>query len=350
MVGTVYSDAPELVRKYLNYLTTVKDKSNLTVSQYYLDLKMFFRFLKHYRGLTDKPFDETDIADLDAAFITGVSYNDILEFITFTAVERDNKAAARARKCSAIRGFYKYLLHNGIIAASPARDLETPKLKRSLPKYLTVDDSIDLLDAVDGPYKARDYCIITLFLNCGMRLSELVGINVNDVRDDFLTVTGKGNKQRTLFLNKMCRGAIDDYLPTRPVNGVKDKEALFLSRLGRRISPKTVQHIVYTALDRAGLGGKHLSVHKLRHTAATLMYQNGADVRVLKDVLGHENLNTTQIYTHVRDEQVQAAMESNPLGRVKRRADAEKRAKDVGKRSEGSEDGGDAQNSRNGED
>ena len=181
-----------------------------------------------------------------------------------------------------------------------------------------------LLDAVDGPFKARDYCMITLFLNCGMRLSELVGINITDIKDDLLTVTGKGNKQRTLFLNQMCRDAIEDYKAVRPVEGVKDREALFLSRLGRRISTKTVQHVVYTALDRAGLGGKHLSVHKLRHTAATLMYQNGADVRVLKDVLGHENLNTTQIYTHVRDEQVQAAMESNPLGKVKRRADKKK--------------------------
>ena len=324
MVGRVYSDAPELVRKYLNYLTTVKGKSNLTVSQYYTDLKLFFRFMKHYRGLTDAPFDETSISDIDEGFITSVSYSDILEFITFTAVERNNQAAARARKCSAIRGFYKYLLHNGVIKDSPARELETPKLKRSLPKYLTVNDSVDLLDAVDGPYKARDYCMITLFLNCGMRLSELVGIDISDIKDDMLTVTGKGNKQRTLFLNEMCRAAIDDYLPARPVEGVKDKDALFLSRLGRRISPKTVQHVVYTALDRAGLGGKHLSVHKLRHTAATLMYQNGADIRVLQDVLGHESLSTTQIYTHVRDEQVQAAMESNPLGKVKRRADKKK--------------------------
>ena len=327
MVG-IYSDAPELVRKYLNYLTAVKGKSKLTVSQYYTDLKLFFRFLKHYRGLSDEPFDETDISRLDSDFITGVTYNDILEFITYTAQERNNKAAARARKCSAIRGFYKYLLHTGVIADSPARELETPKLKRALPKYLTFDDSVSLLDAIEGPYKARDYCMITLFLNCGMRLSELVGINVNDVRDDFLTVTGKGNKQRTLFLNQMCRDAINDYLPTRPVNGVKDKDALFLSRLGRRISPKTVQHVVYTALDRAGLGGRHLSVHKLRHTAATLMYQNGADVRVLQDVLGHESLSTTQIYTHVRDEQVQAAMESNPLGKAKRRADGKKRTED----------------------
>ena len=326
MIGNVYGDAPALVRNYLNYLTTVKGKSALTVSQYYTDLKLFFRFMKHYRGVTYTPFDETVISDVDESFITGVTYNDILEFITYTAQERKNQAAARARKCSAIRGFYKYLQRQNVIKESPARELETPKLKRGLPKYLTLEDSYDLLDAVDGPYKARDYCMITLFLNCGMRLSELVGINISDIKDDMLTVTGKGNKQRTLFLNPMCREAINEYLPTRPVNGVKDKDALFLSRLGKRISPKTVQHVVYTALDRAGLGGKHLSVHKLRHTAATLMYQNGADVRVLQDVLGHESLSTTQIYTHVRDEQVQAAMESNPLGKARRRADKKKQS------------------------
>ena len=324
MVANSYSDAPPLLRGYLNYSITVRGRSPLTVSQYYTDLKMFLRFLKHSRGVTDAPFDETGIADIGDEFITSVTYSEILEFLSYTAVQRGNRAAARARKSSAIRGFYKYLLHQGKIDDSPARELETPKLKRSLPKYLTLDDSIVLLNAVDGPYKARDYCMITLFLNCGMRLSELVGINISDIRDDVITVTGKGNKQRTLFLSDMCREAIADYLPTRPVEGVKDKDALFLSRLGRRISPKTVQHVVYTALERAGLGGKHLSVHKLRHTAATLMYQNGADVRVLKDVLGHENLNTTQIYTHVRDEQVQAAMESNPLGKVKRRADKKK--------------------------
>ena len=314
MVGNVYGDAPPLLRGYLNYSITVKGRSPLTVSQYYTDLKMFLRFLKHSRGVTNAPFEETGIADIDDDFITSVTYSEILEFLSYTAMQRGNQAAARARKSSAIRGFYKYLLHQHKIEDSPARELETPKLKRSLPKYLTLDDSYGLLDAVDGPFKARDYCMITLFLNCGMRLSELVGININDIKDDMITVTGKGNKQRTLFLNQACRDAIDDYLPTRPVEGVKDREALFLSRLGRRISPKTVQHVVYTALDRAGLGGKHLSVHKLRHTAATLMLQNGVDVRTLQELLGHEHLNTTQIYTHVDSSDLRIAASANPLG------------------------------------
>lgn len=312
-----FDDAPQELRGYLNYLTTVKGKSPLTVEQYYTDLKLFFRFMKLYHKLADTPFDETDISNVDDELIRKINYADILEFLTYTATERGNQAAARARKCSAIRGFFGYMQRRGVIEESPARELETPKLKRELPKYLTLDDCLKLLEAVDGPYKARDYCIIMLFLNCGMRLSELVGINLSDIRDGTVTVTGKGNKQRVLFLNPTCREAIENYLPTRPVEGVKDRNALFISRIGRRISPKTVQHIVYTALDRAGLGGNHLSVHKLRHTAATLMYQNGADVRVLKDILGHENLNTTQIYTHIRDEQVQAAMERNPLAKRK---------------------------------
>lgn len=319
MATNNYYDAPPLVREFLNYLTTVKGKSPLTVSQYYTDLLLFFRFQKQFRKLTDKPFNEIDISDVDTKFIRSISYADILEFLTYVAIERKNQAAARARKCSAIRGFFAYMQKRNIIEANPAKDLETPKLKRALPRYLTFDDCLNLIDSVDGAFKARDYCIITLFLNCGMRLSELVGINLSDITEDTVTVTGKGNKQRTLFLTPVCREAIVEYLKIRPTEGVTDKDALFLSRLKKRISPKTVQWIIYSTLEKAGLGDKHLSTHKLRHTAATLMYQNGADVRVLQDILGHENLNTTQIYTHIKDEQVETAMSLNPLGKVKKK-------------------------------
>lgn len=318
-----FYDAPPLLREFLNYLTTVKGKSPLTVSEYYGDLKLFFKYLKCFRKLSDKPIEETDISDIEVSFVKSVSYADILEFLTYTAIERKNQAAARARKCSAIRGFFGYMQKRGIIELNPAKDLETPKLKRTLPRYLSFDDSVALLNAIDGTFKERDYCIITLFLNCGMRLSELVGINMSDINENTVTVTGKGNKQRTLFLNPGCRAAIKDYLAVRPVDGVKDKDALFLSRLKKRISPKTVQWVIYSTLEKAGLGDKHLSTHKLRHTAATLMYQNGADVRVLQDILGHENLNTTQIYTHIKDDQVETAMSLNPLGKIKKKKSKE---------------------------
>ena len=200
-------------------------------------------------------------------------------------------------------------------------ELETPKLKKSQPKYLTLDESLKLLGSVDGKHKERDYCILVLFLNCGLRLSELVSINYNDIRDNnTITITGKGNKQRTIYLNDACMDAIKNYIAVRPKDGLKekDKDALFLSSRLQRISPKTVQHIVYEYLDKAGLGNRGFSAHKLRHTAATLMYQHGhVDVLVLKDILGHENLGTTEIYTHIVDEQLRKASEANPLAEVR---------------------------------
>lgn len=316
MSNNKHNDTFPLLQEYLNYQITVKGKSKLTVEQYKLDLIMFFKFLVKIKTDLPNEYQEIDISSVDVGFINGISYSDILEFLTYTAVERNNQAAARARKCSAIRGFFGYMQKRSIITVNPTKDLETPKLKKSLPKYLTLDDSISLLESVDGKNKERDYCIITLFLNCGMRLSELVGINISSIKDNNITVTGKGNKQRSIFLNDMCINAIDQYLQVRPKDGVVDRDALFLSRLRKRISPKTVQWIIYKFLEKAGLQGQNLSVHKLRHTAATLMYQNGVDVRVLQDILGHESLNTTQIYTHIRDEQVEAAIKLNPIAKA----------------------------------
>lgn len=305
-----------LLREYLNYQITVKGKSKLTVEQYNFDLTMFFQFLIKRSINSNEPLNKINISKIEKTFINNISYSDILEFLTYTAIERNNQAAARARKCSSIRGFFNYLQKRNIISINPSKDLETPKLKKTLPKYLTLDDSISLLASIDGNNKERDYCIITLFLNCGIRLSELVNINISDIKENYITITGKGNKQRSIYLNEMCIDAINKHLETRPNDGVIDKDALFISRLKKRISPKTVQWIIYKFIDKSGLSGQNLSAHKLRHTAATLMYQNGVDIRVLQDILGHESLNTTQIYTHVKNEQVEAALKSNPISKA----------------------------------
>lgn len=206
-----------------------------------------------------------------------------------------------------------------LLDENPMQELDSPKLKKSLPKYLTLEQSLTLLGCVDGKYKQRDYCIITLFLNCGIRLSELVSLNVRDIRDDnTVRITGKGNKERLIYLNTACAGAIEKYLTVRPADGIKDKEALFISRNRRRINQRTVQNIVNNFLKKANLDGQGFSVHKLRHTAATLMYQYGdVDILLIKDILGHENLSTTEIYTHIVDKQLKDAVESNPLSQVK---------------------------------
>lgn len=316
------ADLPILLREFLQNIYVVKNKSTLTVDEYCLDNKLFLKFLKKDRGLVDSDIsiENIDISDIDLPFLKSVTLNDAYKFLSYCKDARNNNAAARARKVSSIRAFFKYLsVQQNLLDENPMEQLETPKLKRSQPKYLTLEESLKLLDSVDGKYKERDYCILVLFLNCGMRLSELVSINYQDIRDNnTMKIIGKGNKERTVYLNQACIDAIKNYMAVRPVEGVVDKDALFLSSRLKRISAKTVQHIVYENLEKAGLQGRGLSTHKLRHTAATLMYQYGdVDILVLKEILGHENLGTTEIYTHIVDEQLRKASENNPLAKVK---------------------------------
>ncbi|MGN0517562.1 MAG: tyrosine recombinase XerC [Acutalibacteraceae bacterium] len=319
--------SPEILRSFLLYMQTVKGKSANTVDEYFMDLRTFLRFIKREKGLVpaETEFEKIKIDDVDESLIRKITLLDAYEFLNYTLNERENNANTRARKCSSIRAFFNYLHKKmNIIDVNPMADLEMPKTKKSLPKYLTLEQSIELLNAVDGPYKERDYCILTLFLNCGMRLSELVSLNLSDIKsndtENAITITGKGNKQRIVYLNDACVSAINDYLKVRPVDGVKDKNALFLSRLNKRISNKTVQSLVYKYLDKIGLNSAGYSVHKLRHTAATLMYQYGdVDIRVLKDILGHEDLGTTEIYTHLSSKQMEEAVSKNPLAKIKQR-------------------------------
>lgn len=317
-----YQGSPPLIKDYLIYLQTVKGKSQKTVDEYYSDLRTFFRFIKVSRGLVPQNIDFTDINidDVDLTLIKSINLTDIYEFMNYALRERSNNNSTRARKTSSIRGFFSYLtVKKRLLDSDPSKELEAPKKRKSMPKYLTLEQSIELLNAVEGKYYQRDYCILTLFLNCGLRLSELVGLNFSDIRtDNTMRVLGKGNKERVIYLNEACINAINEYKKVRPVDGVKDKNALFISRNNNRISPKTVQAIVYKYLEKIGLDAQGYSCHKLRHTAATLMYQQGGvDIRVLKEILGHENLGTTEIYTHLGSEQLEEASKRNPLANIK---------------------------------
>lgn len=317
------NEAPPLVKDFLGYTQTVKGKSPATVDEYFIDLRTFFRYIKKSRKLVtnDTAFQDISIEDVDLDFIKSITLTDIYSFMNYAMRERDNNASTRARKTSSIRSFFSYLTNKKcLLPTNPAEELEVPKRKKSLPKFLTLEQSLELLDSVEGNYKERDYCILTLFLNCGIRLAELVGLNCSDVHLDEHTmkVTGKGNKERIIYLNDACTGAIRRYLEVRPVDGVIDKKALFISRQNRRMSPKTVQAMVYKYLEKIGLDSEGYSAHKLRHTAATLMYQHGnVDIRVLKEILGHENLGTTEIYTHLTSSRMESAANANPLAHVK---------------------------------
>ncbi len=315
-----FSTLPQLVQQYLMYIEAVKGHSELSVLEYASDLRTFFRYLLIQKSdlPNDTNEDEVDISDIGINFIKDITLNDAYSFLIYCKNVRNNNENTRARRVVSVRRFFTYLTDNlGLLETNPMKNLDIPKTKKSLPKYLTLEESQRLLSVIDGKNKERDYAIVTLFLNCGMRLSELVAINYNDIKDDgSLVITGKGNKERVIYLNQACIDAITAYLRIRPNNNVKDK-ALFLSSRNQRISPKTVQHLVYDYLDKAGLGDRGLSVHKLRHTAATLMYQYGnVDLLLLKEVLGHENLGTTEIYTHVTGEAAKEAIKANPLNKT----------------------------------
>lgn len=308
---------PSLVRQYLDYLSGVKSKSMLTVLEYGSDLRLFFRYIAKTRGLSDNktPFDEINISMMSDDVICSVSLVEAYGFLNYCRNERQNDNNARARKSVCIKRFYKYLEVNGKINVNRIAFLESPQTKKSLPKYLTLEQSVKLLESVDGKTKERDFCMLTLFLNCGLRLSELVGINISHIKDNnTLVVLGKGNKERTVYLNQACLNAIEEYLKVRPKDGVIDRDALFISNRKTRISKQSVQKTVENALKKSGLDGLGFSTHKLRHTAATLMYQYGdVDPLQLKEILGHENLSTTEIYTHIHNDQLKQAVDSNPL-------------------------------------
>ncbi len=326
-------EMPAPVQEFAAYKVGIQNCSPKTVSEYLLDLRIFLRFIMATRSGIDPDsdvFDELDISDLDLDFIGSIRTAEIYSFLQYTGTVRKNLWAAKARKLVSVRMLYRYLVNKTKqLKVNPAADIESPKSRRTLPKVLSLQESLLLLETVKNDKQSanvvRDYAIITLFLNCGMRVSELVGINLSDINRErtSLRVTGKGAKERVIYLNDACRTALDDYLAIRlHAEGGKaqNEKALFLSSREQRISVKTVQWMVYKYLDLAGLGDRKLSVHKLRHTAATLMYQSGeVDVRVLKDILGHEQLNTTQIYTHVTSKNMQDAMASNPLAAVKRK-------------------------------
>lgn len=309
-------DCPNYLESFLVNLKVVKDRADRTEEAYYIDLRTFLRYLKLKNNLADVNTDwhEIKIKDIPLSLIKSFTLNDAYQYLRFLKDERGNSTATRARKTSALKQFYIYLHKKAkLIDENPLIDLELPRVKNKLPKYLSLEESLSLLQNIESKFRDRDYCIILLFLNCGMRLSELVGLNLNDFSKDnrSLRLFGKGSKERIVFLNDLCIDAIEDYLKVRPP---VDNSAMFLSANKTRISKRRVQQIVEESLKRSGLGNLGITTHKLRHTAATIMYQHGnVDTLVLRDILGHKSIATTEIYTHLADDNLRKAAENNPI-------------------------------------
>ena len=317
-------DAPDILMEFLEYHSTVRGHSDRTITGYYLDLKILFRFLKRRRHLvtSDVPFNEIDITDIDLDFIKQIKIEELYRYQSFSPERMQSSqalsAASRCRRTSSVKSFFHYLTtKRHLLDYNVCQELDMPKRQQSLPKYLEESECERLLAACDGPYGLRDYCILMLFMSCGLRISELVSLNLTDIYEDHLRVTGKGNKERVIFFGDGCREAIDDYLSVRDSEKIapEDKQALFISRDYKRIGVRGVQKMVDKKLKQAGLDSTRYSPHKLRHTAATLMLKNGVDTRALQEVLGHSNLNTTQIYTHLDNAALHEAAMANPIGR-----------------------------------
>ncbi|MBE6932208.1 MAG: recombinase XerC [Ruminococcaceae bacterium] len=324
-------DCPLVLREFLSYHENIKAQSKKTISEYYLDLRMFLRFIVLIKN--EMPYhtdlETISIRSVDTDLLRTVTVNDIYDFLSYLANDRVKNpdsmskeigigSAARARKLSSIKSFYKYLtVRTRQLEENPVKDLEYPKLRKSLPRYLTLEQSRRLLEAVEGMNSQRDFAILMIFLTCGIRISELVGLNLSDVYDDRIRVVGKGNKERVVFLGTTCREAIDAYLPIRKKLVLTDDRALFGSRDHNRISVSAVHRLVKKHLLAAGLDASQFSAHKLRHTAATMMLSGGVDVKTVQEVLGHENLNTTQIYTHIENTELQIAARANPISQLK---------------------------------
>ena len=321
------SEAPKVLRDFLTYHETIKGHSSATVDEYFLDLRNFFRYLKIERNIVprDTELEDISITDVDLDFVGSVTTSEVYDYLAFLARDKVKNeqshspeyglnATSRARKISTLRSFYKYLtVKTKQLDHDPVSDLDSPKIAKTLPRYLTLEESERLLSSVSTRNKERDYCIICLFLNCGLRISELIGLNVADVRDDNVRVLGKGSKERIVYLNDACRAAVDAYRPVRQLKAPKSCNAFFISERHERMSRASVHSMVKNTLLKAGLDASLYSSHKLRHTAATLMIQNGVDVRTVQEVLGHTNLNTTQIYTHVDNSELHIAADANPL-------------------------------------
>ena len=318
------NDMPLILEDYLNYMETIKGSSPNTTREYFYDLRSFFRFIKIRYKLVDRdiPFNEISIEDVDIELIKKINIQDLHAYIAYMDKNKNNKNSAKSRKVSSLKSFYNYLYSIvNLIDKNPAEKLSAPKTDNRQPVYLTLEESKKLLNTVlkikNDFLRKRDYAIVMLFLNCGLRLSELSGIDMDKIKNDTLSVIGKGNKERTIYLNPSCIYAIDDYLTVRPKDAL-DKKALFLSIRKQRMSNRAIQRRIDKHLEDAGFDTSVYSTHKLRHTAATLMYKHGnVDIRALQEILGHENVSTTQIYTHIDDERLRDAVNSNPLSNIK---------------------------------
>ena len=307
---------PKLLRDFLIYLTTITGKSDRTRQEYEYDLTLFFRFL--IAAQDEIEMDAVDLSVITIEWIKEITLEDIYMFMEYCEKVRENKATSRSRKVASIRAFFKYLKNKrNLLTYDPAEQLEKPKIGKRSPIYLTIDEAKNLVQATkQQQYSVRDYAIVVLFLNLGIRVSELCALNLSSIKERYLYIVGKGNKERVLYINDACLEAIQHYLSSRKPYKGEGEEPLFTSQKGTRFTRQSIARIIKVINSNSISEKSLLTPHKLRHTSATMMYQSGADIRSLQHILGHTNISTTQIYTHIEDKQVQDVLTNNPFNNI----------------------------------
>lgn len=323
--------SPEFLSNYLKYKRYIDFGAQTTTDETFFDLRTLFRYVKLYLydknklvNITKEEFKKIDITDVTIEDLEKMNQNDLQNYLFFLDSTLENVSKTRNRKLASMKRLYEYLETNNLINVNPTKWMQSATIEKRQPKYLDLKESKQLLANTinsDSRYKIRNYAIICIFLNCSLRLSELVGINLTDLKIDnseqSLRVTGKGNKQRILYLNSAVCEAINTYLKVRPPldKSNKDYNALFLSSREKRISQRSVQDIIKSELkelmESKGKESAKYHTHTLRHSCATLLYNEAnVDIFVLKRILGHESLVATEVYTHVSDKKLREFMQN----------------------------------------
>jgi integrase/recombinase XerD len=298
------------VTDFLDYCRTIKGLSDESISGYYNDLKMFFDYIKQLKkkNITDR-------------LIKNIELQDLHKFMTYLEKDCGNNARTRCRKVSTLKSYFEYLQNvTKLIISNPSYSLRKPKVPKTKPVAMSIQECEKLLNSLDKDsyFYYRDRCILMIFLQCGLRLSELINIKVSDVQNIRMIINGKGNKERDAFLSESCIKSIDDYLEVRNDEEVseEDKEYLFLSREKNKISKRAVQSLVKKHMEDAGLDTNKYHTHSTRHTFATIAYDQGADIIKLSELLGHSNVNTSKIYITLKEEELREITNKNPLNKL----------------------------------
>ncbi|WP_392889957.1 tyrosine-type recombinase/integrase [Eubacterium limosum] len=307
-----------LIDEFLSYSANVKGCTNTTIKVYAFELIIFFRYLVAIKNGV-KPSEISNykiyIGIISVDDIAKLGIDDIYNFLSYCEWYRNNKAMSRSRKIATIKSFFNYYnFERRLLPSNILRDVKWPKIDKKNAKSLTLEESQRFLSAISGKHKVRDYAIACIFLYTGLRVSEVINIRLTDIKDHFLCVSGKGQTQRKIFIPNPCLEAINEYIKIRQL--IYAKEAgnyLFISQKMKPISARTILSMIKRTADKAGLNADEISPHVLRHTAASLMYEGGADILSLQKILGHENVSTARIYPHPDEERIIGAMTCNPL-------------------------------------